>query len=103
MRRDVLVVGEDDRGAAAQERGGDVGVDDDGGHARPARREASRSARKASYSSSDSKGSTSAARSSTEVIGLMPWRRPSSSVGTKSSAGHCSGCSGVLLMSSAWI
>jgi hypothetical protein len=54
------------------------------------------SARTASYSSSDSKGSTSAAKSSTEEIGLTPCRRARSSVGTKSSADKYSGCSGVL-------
>ena len=34
------LAGEGVRGAVAQERGGDVGVDDDEAHARPARREA---------------------------------------------------------------
>lgn len=32
-----------------------------------------------------------------EVIGLMPCRRASSSVGTKSPADRCVGCSGVLV------
>jgi hypothetical protein len=58
-------------------------VDDDATHVSPACQEAQRWATNASYSSSDSNGSTSAARSSTEVIGLTPCRRPSSSVGTK--------------------
>ena len=37
------------------------------------------------------------ASSSTDLIGLMPWRRASSSVDTKSSRGQASGCSGVLV------
>ena len=39
-------------------------------------------------------------RSSTEVMGWTPCRRTSSSVGTKSSAGHCCGCSGVVVTGS---
>ena len=67
---------------ATEQRRRNIGVEDDDAH-EPARREAYRSARNSAYSSSEANGS-SAASWSTDLRGLVPCRRISASVATKS-------------------
>src|SRR5579875_588127 len=83
--------------APPQRERGYVGVQDDQAHGRLARREAYRSARNSSSSSSDSH-TPGKASSSTEPIGWTPCRRTCSSAGTCGAGGGAGAYSALLDM-----
>ena len=89
--------------SAAQERGGDVGVDDDEGSREGGASGGVQVGQEGLVLIVGLERVDGCGQLSTDLIGRTPCRRASSSVGTKSSADQSSGCSGVVVTSGRFI